>query len=80
MKDLKVNKLFNRTGSKLFNIARVDYSQYQNKLLDLNAQLRLNNLLTFKSFIGEDINSSFLILLVHPELQKKLSIFIDQLH
>ena len=41
IKDLKVNKLFNRTGSVLINIARVDYSQYQNRLLDLNAHLRL---------------------------------------
>lgn len=41
MKDLKPNKLFNRTGSMLVNIARVDYSHYQNRLLDLNANLRL---------------------------------------
>ncbi len=41
MKDLKLNKLFNRTGSILVNIARADYSSYQNRLLDANASLRL---------------------------------------
>ena len=39
--DIKNSKLFNRTGSMLVNVAKVDYSDYQNRLLDANANLRL---------------------------------------
>lgn len=39
--DIKTAVLFNRTGSMLVNMAKVDYSDYQNRLLDTNAHLRL---------------------------------------
>lgn len=39
--EIKTPVLFNRTGSDIVNLAKLDYSDYQNKLLDLNARLRL---------------------------------------
>lgn len=39
--NIKIPVLFNRTGSDIVNLAKIDYSNYQNQLLDLNAHLRL---------------------------------------
>ena len=39
--DTKIPVLLNRRGNMLVNIARLDYPQYQHRLLDLNARLRL---------------------------------------